>query len=113
MGLAAFNRMRRRQTEMAEAEALEEITDPDKKDDGDPSKDGQDLNLDKKDGESDLGNTDPAKDLDVGPGNTDLSNPTDYEKMSYEDLKALVKEKNLPCPSVKKVDLIEALKASK
>ena len=100
MGLAAFNRMRRRQAEMAEAAALEEITDPDKKDDGDPSNDGQDLNPDKKDGDGD-------------PGNTDTSNLTDYDSMGYEDLKALVKEKNISCASVKKVDLIEALKASK
>lgn len=79
------------------------------------------LEDDKKGLEDPAGTGDPGQDGNFDPenvnlgvlGNTDLSNQTDYEKMSYEDLKALVKEKNLPCASVKKVDLIEALKASK
>lgn len=72
MGLAAFNRMRRRQAELeAEKAKLEaENEDPE--------------------------NEDPQ---------------VNYDELSYDDLQAMAKEKGIPA-NVKKVELIEALKAS-
>jgi hypothetical protein len=87
MGLAAFNRMRRRQAELeAEKAKLEaENEDPETED---PE------------------NEDPENE---DPENEDPE--VNYDELSYDDLQAMAKERGIPA-NVKKVELIEALKAS-
>ena len=85
MGLASFNRMRRRQAELlaqAEAEAHYEIP------------------------------VDPQQEPGADEVLTDESDPVDLDELSYPALKDIAKDRGVPFVGVKKEDLIEAIKAS-
>lgn len=88
MGLAAFNRMRRRQAELL---ALQEA---DAQDPGSEAvlSDGSEQEQEQKQKQE-------AMDLDL-------------DAVGYDELKAIAKERGIPYVGVKKDKLIEALKAS-
>jgi hypothetical protein len=98
MGLASFNRMRRRQAEL-EARAVIQ-TDPEQEAEieADPEQETQEPET-----------VDPEE---LEPEVITHLGPVDYDTIAYNDLKVIASDRGIKHVGVKKDDLIEAIKAS-